>query len=215
MVDLALMVHRLFPASGLTKLVRLISLICLSLVVLTLASCSDRQDFQGSDITTGKIGQGWELTGHNGKTVSPDTFKGKVTLVFFGFTQCPDICPTALSQVHSALKLLGDQAKDVQVLMVTVDPERDTPAIMREYLKAFNEGLPTEFLGLVGTAQQLQQAAKAFRAYYAKVQSPSGGYTMDHSASFYLLDKTGKTRVLLSSQTTPEVMAHDIKLLLQ
>lgn len=183
--------------------------------VAVLSACNESPAFSGSDITAGDIGQGWVLTDADGRSVTNETFAGKVIVVFFGFTQCPDICPAALSEIHNALSLLGDQAKDVQVLMVSVDPERDTPEIMQSYLKAFSDGLPAHFLGLTGNPEQLKQTAKAFRAFYAKVKSANGSYTMDHSAGFYLLDKAGKARVLLNSQAGPEAMANDIKLLLQ
>lgn len=194
---------------------RVIAWLTASLLALALVGCGESPSFRGADITTGDIGQGWQLIDHNGQSAGPDRFKGKVSLVFFGFTQCPDICPASLSEVHNALSQLGDDAKEVQVLMVTVDPERDSPAIMKSYLQVFNEGVPTEFLGLTGTPEEIRQTAKAFRAYYAKVPTPDGSYTMDHSASFYLIDKTGKARVLLSNQAGPEAMSHDIKALLQ
>lgn len=197
---------------GLRRLISWLPAFCL---VWLLTGCSDSISFRGADITTGDIGQGWQLTDHHGQPASPARFKGKVSLVFFGFTQCPDICPASLSEVHNALSQLGDDAKDVQVLMVTVDPDRDSPAIMKSYLQAFNDGIPTEFLGLTGTPEEIRQAAKTFRAYYAKVPAPDGGYTMDHSASFYLMDKTGKARVLLSNQAGTEAMTHDIKALLK
>lgn len=187
----------------------------LMLGMAALSACSDQASFKGSDISGGDIGQGWSLTDHYGNQASGDRFKGKVALVFFGFTQCPDICPTSLSEVHNALATLGPQAADVQVLMVTVDPERDTPAVMKDYLQVFSDGLPTEFLGLSGTPEEIRQTAQAFRAYYAKVPTPDGSYTMDHSASYYLIDKDGKARVLASNQAGPEALAHDLKILLQ
>lgn len=187
----------------------------LMLGMAALSACSDQASFKGSDISGGDIGQGWSLTDHYGNQASGDRFKGKVALVFFGFTQCPDICPTSLSEVHNALATLGPQAADVQVLMVTVDPERDTPTVMKDYLQVFSDGLPTEFLGLSGTPEEIRQTAQAFRAYYAKVPTPDGSYTMDHSASYYLIDKDGKARVLASNQAGPEALAHDLKILLQ
>ena len=179
-----------------------------------LVACSDQAGFLGSDISGGNIGQEWSLTDHEGKPASIDRFNDKVTLVFFGFTQCPDVCPASLSEVHNALSLLGDQAKDVQVLMVTVDPERDSPEVIKAYLDAFSDGLPTAFLGLTGSAEEIRQTAQAFRAYYAKVPTADGSYTMDHSASYYLFDPTGSARVLVSNQAGPDALAHDIKLLL-
>jgi protein SCO1 len=182
--------------------------------VVLLSACSEQTSFQGSDISGGNIGQGWALTDHHGDPASVDRFKDKVTLVFFGFTQCPDVCPTSLSEVRTALGSLGPEARDVQVLMITVDPERDTAETMKDYLQVFSDGLPTEFLGLTGTPEEIRQAAKAFRAYYAKVPTPDGSYTMDHSASYYLLDKSGQARVLVSNQAGSDALAQDIKQLL-
>lgn len=182
--------------------------------IALLSACSDQANFRGSDISGGGIGQGWVLTDHHGQPASADRFKGKVSIVFFGFTQCPDICPASLTEVRNALEQLGAQANEVQVLMVTVDPERDQAPVMKEYLQAFSSGLPTEFLGLTGTPEEVRRAAQAFRAYYAKVPSPDGSYTMDHSASYYLFDKTGQARVLVSNQAGAEALAHDIRQLL-
>ena len=190
-------------------------LMALVLGFAALSACSDQASFKGSDISGGDIGQGWSLTDHHGNPASGERFKGKVALVFFGFTQCPDICPASLSEVHNALAALGPQSADVQVLMISVDPQRDTPAVMKDYLGTFSDGLPVEFLGLTGTEQEIRQAAIAFRAYYAKVPTPDGSYTMDHSASYYLIDKDGKARVLASNQAGPEALAHDLKLLLE
>jgi protein SCO1 len=179
-----------------------------------LIACSEGQSFKGSDITSGSIGQGWMLVSDKGQAITPESLKDKVTIVFFGFTQCPDVCPASLSEAHAALKALGQQASDVRVALITVDPERDTPELLTAYLSVFSDGLPSEFIGLTGSPEDIQQAAKAFRAYYAKVPTPDGSYTMDHSASYYLLDKTGKARVLMSNQAGSEAMAHDISLLL-
>ena len=187
----------------------------LVLGISLLSACSEQVNFKGSDISGGDIGQGWALTDYDGNPANSDRFKGKVSVVFFGFTQCPDVCPSSLSELHNAITLLDKDANDVQVLMVTVDPERDSQAVMKDYLKAFSDGLPVEFLGLTGTPEQIRQTAQAFRAYYAKVPTPDGSYTMDHSASYYLIDKQGKARVLASNQSGPEALAHDIKLLLQ
>ncbi|UOD50590.1 SCO family protein [Orrella daihaiensis] len=180
-----------------------------------LAACSEQTSFKGSDISGGNIGQGWVLTDHHGQSANTDRFKGKVSVVFFGFTQCPDICPASLSELHNAVAQLGPDAKDVQVLMISVDPERDSPTVMKDYLQVFSDGLPNEFLGLTGTPEQIRQTAQAFRAYYAKVPTPNGSYTMDHSASYYLIDQEGKARVLASNQAGPDALAHDIRLLLQ
>ena len=183
--------------------------------IALLSACSEQTNFLGSDISGGEIGQGWALTDHHGKPANGERFKGKVSVVFFGFTQCPDICPSSLSELHNAVAQLGPDASNVQVLMVSVDPERDSPEVMKDYLSVFSDGLPTEFLGLTGTPEEIRQTAQAFRAYYAKVPTPDGSYTMDHSASYYFIDKEGKARVLASNQAGPDALAHDLRLLLQ
>jgi len=193
---------------------RALPFMALSLLTAFMMGCSDSTEFAGSDISTGNIGQDWSLTDHTGQTRDASSFPGKVTLVFFGFTQCPDVCPAALAEISTALQMVGPEAKDVQVLMITVDPDRDTPELLEAYLGAFDEGLPTPFLGLTGTAEEIRQTAGDFRAFYAKVPTPDGSYTMDHSASFYLIDGDGKSRVLLSNQAGPEAIAQDIRTLL-
>jgi protein SCO1/2 len=193
---------------------RCFQILALSASLLVLAACSEQKGFMGSDITGGGIGAGWSLTDHTGAVRTSESFPGKVALVFFGFTQCPDICPASLAEVATAVKLLGDRAKDVQVLMVSVDPERDTPEVLKDYLGAFDAELPTRFLGLTGSQEEVRKAASSFRAFYAKSPRPGGDYTMDHSTSFYLIDSKGATRVLLSNRAGPEAMAHDIRALL-
>lgn len=180
--------------------------------LLWLAGCTDQPAaFRGSDISGTKLGQQWKLIDMNGQARDQSSFAGKVQLVFFGFAQCPDICPTSLSELSEAMKLLGPDADRVQVLLVTVDPERDTPDILRKYLSAFDP----RFMGLTGTPEQVRQAASSFKAFYSKVPRPGGDYTMDHSASFYLLDRNGDARVLLSNNAGAAAIAHDIKALLK
>lgn len=177
-----------------------------------LSACGDgKAAFKGSDITGSHLGQKWTLTGMDGKTYTPADFKDKVLLVVFGFTQCPDVCPTSLAEIAQAMKLLGDQASRVQVLLISVDPERDTPEVLRSYVTGFD----SRFLGLTGTPDQVKQAAAAFKAYYAKAASANGNYNMDHSANFYLLDAKGESRVLLANNAGAENIAHDIRALLR
>lgn len=191
--------------------VRWIAVLLLS-SLFWLAGCTDQPAvFRGSDISGTKLGQQWKLTDMNGQARDQSSFAGKVQLVFFGFAQCPDVCPTSLSELSEAMKLLGPDADRVQVLLVTVDPERDTPDLLRQYLSAFDP----RFLGLTGTPEQVRQAASSFKAFYSKVPRPGGDYTMDHSASFYLLDRNGEARVLLSNNVGAAAIAHDIKALLK
>ena len=177
-----------------------------------LNACSDTTTaFKGSDITGSHLGQKWSLTGMDGKTYTPADFHGKVTLVLFGFTQCPDVCPTSLAELSQVMKLLGDQASRVQVLLISVDPERDTPTVLRAYVSGFDP----RFLGLTGTPEQVKLAAAAFKAYYARSPAANGQYNMDHSANFYLLDAKGESRVLLANNAGAENIAHDIRALLR
>lgn len=177
-----------------------------------LTACSDASpSFKGSDISGSHLGRKWSLTGADGKTFTPESFTGKVVLVVFGFTQCPDVCPTSLAEITQVMKLLGDQASRVQVLMISVDPERDTPEVLRAYVSGFNP----DFLGLTGTPEQIKQVAGSFKAYYAKAPGSGTNYNMDHSSSFYLMDTKGESRVLIANNAGAENIAHDIRKLLQ
>ena len=182
-------------------------------ISLILAACTPEPEssFIGSDISGTGLGSALNQVDHTGQVRTLADYQGKVLVVFFGFTHCPDVCPTALAQLAQANELLGDRAADVQVIMVSVDPERDTPEIMGRYVNAFDK----RFVGLTGTPQQLQQTAKSFKAYYAKVpDKANNSYTMDHSASFYLFDASGQARVLVSGTATAQDIATDIKSLL-
>jgi len=186
----------------------IINIVLLFITCISLLACS-RPVFQGADISNGPIGGPFTLTDHHGKLRHSDEFKGKVVVLFFGFTQCPDVCPTTMSELKSTMEQLGEQAKNVQVLFVSVDPERDTKEILSEYVPAFH---PT-FLGLNGNQEQLEQITKNFRIIYQK-QAQGDSYTMDHSAASYLIDKTGQTRVMVNYGAGSSVFTHDIKLLL-
>jgi len=178
---------------------------------LALAACGQQPpEFRGSDITGTQLGRGLSLVDHNGAPRTLADYAGKVVVVFFGFAQCPDVCPTSLAELAQVMKTLGEDAGRVQVLMVTVDPERDTPEVLRQYVTAFDP----RFVGLTGTPEQIKQAAASFKVYYAKVQRDGGDYTMDHTAAFYLLDGKGEARVLASNNAGAEALAHDIEQLL-
>lgn len=177
-----------------------------------LAGCGKKElSFVGSDITGTQLGRDLDMIDDSGKPRTIDDYKGKVAVVFFGFTQCPDVCPTAMAELAQTMELLGSDAAKVQVLMISVDPARDTPEILSAYVKAFNPA----FVGLTGTEEQLGKTAKSFKAYYAK---SSGGtaeqYSMDHASSFYILDKDGEARVLVSGNAAAKDIASDIKQLL-
>lgn len=179
-------------------------------MTLTLAACGEAE-FRGSDISGTKLGAETAMVDDGGQARTLADYRGKVLVVFFGFTQCPDVCPTSMSQLAHAMELLGDDADKVQVLMISVDPERDTPEVLRSYVKAFNPS----FVGLTGTPEQLATTAKSFRAHYAKVPGATpDDYTMDHGSSFYILDQSGEARVLLRGDAPAEDVVHDVRELL-
>jgi len=184
-----------------------------ALLVLAAAACGPTTpNFRGSDVTGVGYGRDFHLTDHNGKPRTLADFRGKVVAIFFGYTQCPDVCPTTLSELAAALRELGPDAARVQVLFVTVDPERDTRELLSEYVPAFN---PT-FLGLYGDAQATAATAKEFKIIYQKQPGATPGtYTVDHSAGTYLYDPQGRLRVYESFSQGPDAFAHDIGELLK
>lgn len=137
-----------------------------------------------------EIGGPFRLVDHSGQIVTEKNFAGRPTMVFFGFTSCPDVCPTALWNVTELLRQLGDEANDLRVLFISVDPERDTPERLKTYVSNFD----SRVVGLTGTPEQVAAAAKAYRAYFKKVPQDGGNYTMDHTATVYLMDRAGKFR---------------------
>lgn len=177
-----------------------------------LAACSEpAAKFKGNDISGTRLGKALALNDHNGQARTLQDFAGKVVVAFFGFTQCPDVCPTALAELSQVMQKLGPDADRVQVLLISVDPERDTPDILKQYVTTFDP----RFLGLTGTPAQIKAAAASFKAYYAKVPTENGNnYTMDHTGAFYLLDGKGDARVLANSTIGADAMVHDIKMLL-
>ncbi|MFC4445118.1 SCO family protein [Castellaniella denitrificans] len=183
-------------------------------LALALPGCTSKAEplpFEGNDITGSHLGRDLDMTDTTGQRRTLADFRGKVLLVFFGYTQCPDVCPTAMAQAAQTMQLLGDQARDVRVIMVSVDPARDTPDILGAYVQAFDPS----FIGLTGTPEQLDKTARSFKAFYAKEPGPTPEhYAMNHSSAFYLMDREGEARALLGPSLTPEDVAHDIKLLL-
>ncbi|TAN74736.1 MAG: SCO family protein [Gallionella sp.] len=184
----------------------------LFLSVALLAGCEKPKlpsPFHANDISVMFTEADFHLTDHNGKPRSLADFRGKVVALFFGYTGCPDVCPTTLADLAQAKKLLGKDADRVQVLFVTVDPERDRPEMMAKYVPAFDPS----FLGLYGDAQATAQAAKAFYVTYQK-QSSESGYNMDHSLGTFLVDPKGKVRLRAPHAQRAEWLADDIRLLL-
>jgi protein SCO1/2 len=183
------------------------------LALLVVAGCSRPvQDFQATDITGSAIGGEFRLTDHHGQTRALSDFRGKVVVLFFGYTHCPDACPTTMSELATAMKQLGGRAKDVQVLFVTVDPERDTEALLAQYVPSFYPS----FIGLTGTPQDIRKVADQFKIVYQKVASPGDekNYSVDHSAGSYIFDKAGKLRLFVNYGAGAAVFAHDIGQLL-
>lgn len=169
-------------------------------------------DFSRTDSGSPTIGGPFTLTDHNGRQVTEADFKGKPTLIYFGFTYCPDVCPTSLLLMQTAIDQLGKDAdKRINMLLITVDPERDTPAVLKDYVGNFG---PT-ILGLTGTPDQVAAVAKAFRVYYSKVEGKDGApYLMDHSSIFYLLDRKGRFVRHFTHQSKAEDIAAAVKSLL-
>jgi len=189
---------------------RLKQSLAIALGALLLAACN-QQGFQGSDVTGSKFGRDFHLTDHTGKPRALADFRGKVVVIFFGYTQCPEECPTTLSRLAAAMQKLGPDAARVQVLLVTVDPERDTPQVLSQYVPAFD---PT-FLGLYGDAAATAEVAKEFKVLYQKQPGPTPGtYSMDHSTGTFIFDREGRLRVYESYAQGPDALAHDIRALL-
>ncbi|MCD2515373.1 SCO family protein [Massilia sp. G4R7] len=180
---------------------------------LLLGAC-DRNtppSFHGNDVTGASIGKDFRLTDPDGKERTLADFRGKVVAVFFGYTQCPDVCPTALSRAVEVKRLLGkDDAERLQVVFITVDPERDTPEVLKAYTAAFD---PT-FLGLYGTPERTAETARSFAAMYRKVPTGSS-YSMDHTASSYIYDPQGRLRLQLAHALGAQEYAADIRTLLK
>jgi protein SCO1/2 len=153
------------------------------------------------------VGGPFRLTDQNGKTVTDADFKGHPTLVFFGFTRCPEVCPTTLFDISEVLNKLGPDAGRVNALFITVDPERDPPEKLKDYLSSFNPHLT----GLGGDPAALAAVAKAYRVYYKKVPQDNGDYTMDHTAIVYLMDKQGNFVAPFSLRRRPEDSAADLR----
>ncbi|MBO0738450.1 MAG: SCO family protein [Alphaproteobacteria bacterium] len=156
------------------------------------------------------IGGPFRLTDQNGKTVTDADLRGKWTLVYFGYTHCPDACPTALNDISIALEELGAERQAVQPVFITVDPERDTPEALKAYVASFDAPI----LALTGSPEQVSQAAKAYRVYYAKHPEPGGDYSMDHSSVIYVMDPQGRFTASFTHESKPEDIAQRLKKLL-
>jgi protein SCO1 len=183
-------------------------------MAMILVACSPKPEFKNIDITgSTAFGKDFSLLDPDGNTRTLADFKGKAVVMFFGYTQCPDICPTTLTEMQQVMTLLGPQSDKVQVLFVTVDPERDTAAILKQYVPSFD----SRFLGLRPADEAaLEKVAKDFKIYYKKVPGKSpGSYTMDHTAGSYAFDPQGRLRLYIKHAQGPETLAHDLKELMK
>ena len=178
-----------------------------------LSACDQESlKFNAINISGASYGKNFALTDHNGQPRTLADFRGKIVMVFFGYTQCPDVCPTSMTEMVAIKALLGPEGDKLQGLFVTVDPERDRPEMLKAYMAAFD---PT-FLALYGPPEQIAAMAKDFKVYYKKVPGPTPtSYTMDHTAGSYVYDTQGKLRLFTRYGTAPEKTAADIRLLLQ
>lgn len=178
-----------------------------------MSACSDRkQSFAAIDVTGADYAVDFSLTDHNGQTRTIQDFSGKVVVLFFGYTQCPDVCPTSMAELAEVKKLLGKDGDRLQGLFITVDPQRDTPEVLKAYMTNFDPS----FLALYTTSDKLVALAKDYKVYFKKVdgQTPTS-YTMDHSAGSYIYDTHGKLRLYTRHGTGTAPLLADIKLLLQ
>jgi protein SCO1 len=184
-----------------------------ALGMAVLAGCDSKPAFTNLDLTGNtQFGSDFSLQDTAGKTHTLADYKGRAVVLFFGYTHCPDVCPTTLAELSQALQKLGDDGKRVQVLMVTVDPARDTAPLLGQYVSAFNPS----FVGLrPADDAQLVKVTKDFRVYYAKVPGKApGDYTMDHTAASYVFDPQGRLRLFARDGQGADIWVHDLKLLL-
>jgi protein SCO1/2 len=185
-------------------------------LTVSLAACDklpgkQKVSFQNTDVTGLDYAKGFALTDHTGKPRSLADFKGKAVVVFFGYTQCPDVCPTTMAEMATVMQKLGPLADQVQVLFITLDPERDTQELLANYVPAFDK----RFLGLRGTPDQTAKTAKEFKVFYSKVPGTDpGSYTIDHTAGSYVFDRDGRLRLFIRHGQGPDPIVHDLRQLL-
>jgi protein SCO1/2 len=195
------------------------------LLLSALAGCSDKPGadngqmmltpastaFKNSDVTGLGYARDFALNDQDGKPRTLADFKGKAVVIFFGYTHCPDVCPTTMAEMAAVMKQLGPDADGVQVLFVTLDPERDTPALLKQYVPAFDP----RFIGLSGDPEATARVAKEFRVFYQKAPGKDAdSYTLDHTAASYVFDPQGRVRLFVRHGQGPEPIVHDLKMLL-
>jgi protein SCO1 len=192
---------------------RAVAFVVAACAVALLAGCApEGPKFKASDVTGSSFGRDFALTDHTGKPRTLADFRGKAVVMFFGYTQCPDVCPTTLGTLAEAMKALGPEGDRVQVLFVTVDPERDTQALLAQYVPAFDP----RFVGLYGDAAATERVAKEFKVIFQKQPGASpDSYTVDHSAGVFVFDPQGRLRLYVSHGRGPDVYVHDLRELLR
>jgi len=184
-------------------------IVLLFLILICLVSCqnSNQQTFVGTDISSVRMDTTFGLKDFNGRIRTLEDFKGKVVVLFFGFTHCPDICPTTLTDLKKTMVLLKDKASAVQVIFITLDPARDTEDVLKKFIPTFN----SSFLGLTGTESDIDKVANQLKIFNKKVNDGSkAGYTIDHSAGLYVIDKKGSIKLHISNGQKPEDLASDL-----
>ena len=182
-------------------------------VALALWSCTkNREPFLATDITGVDWGRDFRLTDHNGRPHRLADFRGKAVMLFFGYTHCPDACPTTLAKIAQAVERLGKDGKRVQGLFVTLDPRRDTQDVLAQYVPAFHPS----FIGLRGSEAEVARTAQDFKVFFA-LQRPdeSGFYTVDHTAAIFAFDPQGRLRLHINAASDPDAIVHDLRLLLR
>jgi protein SCO1/2 len=186
--------------------------VIVAMLVVVAASCgSSVPQFESVDITGADYAHDFHLTDMTGRPRSLADFRGKVVLIFFGYTRCPDVCPTTMADLKAVMQKLGPDADRVQVLFVTLDPARDSAALLSQYVPAFDP----RFVGLRGDEAATAQTAKEFKVFYQKVPGATpDGYTLDHTAGTYVFDPSGHIRLFIRQGEAPPAVTHDLKLLL-
>jgi len=184
------------------------------LAALLLAACQRHKlPFRLTDIGGHMPDLAFQLTDDNGKTATATDYRGKVVLLYFGYTHCPDVCPTTLAQTVAALRKLGDAGDDVRILFVSVDPARDTPTVLHAYAGAFDK--KRRVVGLTGSPGAIEALSKRYRSAFTREPSSKGGdYEVTHSSGIYVFDRDGRARVLATPATPQADLVHDLKLLL-
>jgi protein SCO1/2 len=207
---------RRWPAIQAPKQAKLLCMLVLAGALATLGACSrtnhDDAPWKLTNVTGHLPDLEFSLTGDNGRPVTSEAFKGHTSLVYFGYTHCPDVCPETLGRLVQVVGKLGPDAERVRVLFVTVDPARDTPKALHDYLSAFD---PRHDVGLTGSGQQIESLAKRYRvAFQMEKRDPSGNYDVTHSSAIYVFDAEGHARLLATDTDAPDVIAGDLRRLI-